>query len=553
MISTLLSTRWLSIRNSLFRASRPERSRAWRGILFSLVVMGGVGAVAYAFLDPFVRHSEEERSLQLLLSRLPAFGLFSAFWMLLLSALTVGIQTFYLNAELGLLLSAPIRPRSIFFAKFFEATLTNAALFLTLAAPIGCAYGLAKGELTLPFIVELAVVLTVFSALPTALGIVCSFLLMRVLPANRTRDLLAAIGFAVFAGVYFLLSVSVSRLQNADAETVREKTIGLSGIVNARLLQEGPWAWAWDALSGNYTSRDVWMRIAGLAVLALVTVILAAGIAQWLHWRGWVTAQEGSTRGKAKAVKSGSWDARFGLLSGPVRAVFLKDMRTLRRDMRQLSLLFIPMAVVAVFLFNISENPSLGRIEPVLFVQTLFLILAPISLRLAMGGFIAESGAFWLTMSAPNDPTQTLLGKFIYAYVLSLPLGLIATVGYAMLIGMDAGRTAFSLTLVILSMAGFCGIGVGASAFFADFRVGNPRFTLSAGARLVMFGVQMGYLALISVATGLSWFLVTSGNISPPLVYTGAVVTIAGLSGAAAVVPLLLGAARLRRMEWGRQ
>lgn len=515
--------------------------------------MGGVGAVAYAFLDPFVRHSEEERSLQLLLSRLPAFGLFSAFWMLLLSALTVGIQTFYLNAELGLLLSAPIRPRSIFFAKFFEATLTNAALFLTLAAPIGCAYGLAKGELTLPFIVELAVVLTVFSALPTALGIVCSFLLMRVLPANRTRDLLAAIGFAVFAGVYFLLSVSVSRLQNADAETVREKTIGLSGIVNARLLQEGPWAWAWDALSGNYTSRDVWMRIAGLAVLALVTVILAAGIAQWLHWRGWVTAQEGSTRGKAKAVKSGSWDARFGLLSGPVRAVFLKDMRTLRRDMRQLSLLFIPMAVVAVFLFNISENPSLGRIEPVLFVQTLFLILAPISLRLAMGGFIAESGAFWLTMSAPNDPTQTLLGKFIYAYVLSLPLGLIATVGYAMLIGMDAGRTAFSLTLVILSMAGFCGIGVGASAFFADFRVGNPRFTLSAGARLVMFGVQMGYLALISVATGLSWFLVTSGNISPPLVYTGAVVTIAGLSGAAAVVPLLLGAARLRRMEWGRQ
>jgi ABC-2 type transport system permease protein len=550
MVLTLLSVRWLSLRNSLVRSDKRERRRTRASLLVSAGVILGVGGLAYTFFEPFVSFSASDRSMREALVGLPSFAFFSAFWMLMLSAVTVGIQTFYLSQEMPLLLATPTSPRAIFGAKFAEATAANAGLFVTIGAPLLLAYGFARGTVTPPFLFQVLLVLLAYAALPTGLGLLLSFILMRILPANRTRDILAALGVAAFAGVYFILSVGVTRMHDSDAGALRYGAARLAETVSAPLFGRGPWAWAGQALNGEYADSAVWHRIGLLAVCAGMSVAITSLAAQLLHWRGWVNAQEiASTQRSAQAV-SGAWERRLSRMPGPVRGVFLKDIRTLRRDMRQLSMFFIPMAVVAVFLFNVAKTPGFHRIEPVLFTQTLFVMLAPISLRLAMGGFVGENRAFWLMLTAPNDPITTLGGKFMYAYMLTLPLAVGATALYAALVQLSGVQMLVSTTLVVCAMAGFCGIGVGACALLADFGADNPRFTISAGARLVMFGFQLLYLVLLALTTTLAWAFVKYRDMEALLIYSVAGLAVIAVSLAFGYTPLALGARRLRRLEW---
>lgn len=550
MLHTLLSVRVAYWKNSLCRGTAQERRRAQGGLFACLVIIVGIGLFAYAFLAPFVELSYQSPAMQKALERLPAFACFAAFWMLLVSGVTVGIQTFYLQSDLSLLLSAPISPRAIFAAKFVEATLTNAALSFTLGAPVLLAYSFARGTITPPFLLHLLLLLIAYATLPTALGVLFAFLLMRVLPANRTRDLLAALGILVFAGGYFAVSIAVSRLNNTSA--LQHGIEHLAATLDSPAFHLGVWAWAGDILSGAARGNGLWLRLGWLWLVAGGTILLTAGAAQAVYWRGWTNAQESGSRVRICLGGTGNgWEQRLARLPGPLRAVFLKDMRSLGRDMRQLSLLFIPVAVIAVFLFNITQSPLLAsrRLPTLMLVLSLFLILAPISLRLAMSGFVTENQAVWLMLAAPNDPAAMLFGKFLYTYLLSLPLAVAATVLCGLIQRVSVGETLLNLLLVLCAMASFCGIGVGASAFFSDFRTDNPRFTISAVGRLCTVLGQIGYLLLLGVVAVVGAVLLRQGIAASAVIGGGAAVILV-LSALAVFGSLEWGARRLRRMEW---
>lgn len=544
-VLALLSVPWRQFRNTLLRSTAAERRRALRNLLSTALIVVMIGTLSYGFLDPFVQLSHESASLRFSLTRLPAMAFFSAFWMLLLSAVTIGIQIFYLSQELPLLLSTPIPPRCVFYAKFVEATAANASLFVTIGAPVLLAYSFARGYITPPYIIYLALVLVAFSALPTGLGILFSFLLMRALPPSRVRDLLAAIGIAAFAAIYFTLSISMRRW--GEMSSVQQGAGRLAALLDAPIFQTGPWAWAGDVLSGDFRTAENWYRIGLLWLVAVAGIAITAQVAQWVHWRGWTSAQETHVAAGTTVPIGEGWERRFRLLPGPMRAVFLKDLRSLRRDMRQLSMLFIPIAVVAVFLFNVTQEQSTRQIPPLVFVLMLFLILAPVSLRLATSGFVTENRAMWVVMTAPNDPSTVLAGKFLYAYVLSLPLALVATLLYGMSVAMSNGEMLVSLGLLGCAVAGFCGIGVGTSAYFSDFTADNPRLTVSAAGRLVIFLIQLGYLILLAAVTILAWIF---RFYAPAAIGMTAAAVVVLVSGAFVLFPLGLGARRLRGLEW---
>lgn len=550
MILTLLSVRWLALKNMVLRAGAQERRRSRVNLLLSALIVGVIGVMSYQFLTPFAAMAEDSPTIATILQDFPAFALFSAFWLLLLSAVTVGIQTFYLNQELPLLLSAPVSARAVFGAKFLEATAANTALFLTIGIPLTISYGMAREFALIVYLPLVAMTMVPFCAVPTGIGLLLSFLLMRVLPANRTRDVLGALGIAAFAGIYFALSVSVRRM--GDAHALQENVSRFAGILSAPLFGTGPWAWAGDAISGAHRGDAVAIRLALLWGLAAVTIGITILAAQWMHWRGWAAAQEAARPivGSVKGSRSGRWDRLFAPLPGPLRSVLLKDLRTLRRDMRQLSLLFIPIAVVAVFLVNIWQTPQVHEIPSALLGLSMHPVLAMISLRLAMSGFVGEGRAMWVMLAAPNDPRTIMISKFLYAFGLSSPLAGAVTVIYCLLRMTSGIGWAANLFLSLVAVAGFCGIGVGASVLVSDFRAESARFTISAGARILTFLIQMTYLGLLSVVSVAAWALTAMQGL--PLL---PVMFVSGLSlvGAAAVcvyAPLVMGANRLRQMEW---
>lgn len=513
--------------------------------------------LGYGFIEPFAAAAGDDAAIQLLLARAPAIGLFSSFWLLVLSGVTAGIQTFYLNPEIGLLLAAPARSSSLFVAKLLEATIANAALFLSTAAPILVAYGLALNRFTPSYALSLALALLAFSVLPTGIGVLAAMALMRVLPAGRTRDALAAAGVALFALLYFALSTGVTRIQRADPAVLRGAADRLLAVASSPLLRIGPWAWAGDALGGGLTPSQAWLRIGMLAAVACWTIGLCSALAPRLFFAGWSAAQEadaGAGPGSLPSNRSRWQSAPFrsiaALLSPPVRAVFVKDMLSLTRDMRQLSMLFIPVAVIGVFIANLHSSPTPTGFAALLFAQTLLLILAPICLRLAFAAYVAENRAFWLVMEAPNPPTAAMVGKYAFACVLALPIGIVAAGAYAWTVHLAAIELATSLSLVGLAVLAFCGIGVGACARFCDFSAENARFTMSSSARFGIFGIQIVFMVALAALNLGAWAAIRFAGVSMAPVLAVEVLTAALLAAGFAGITIWWGAARLGKLEW---
>ncbi|HSV73995.1 MAG TPA: hypothetical protein VLH79_09570 [Chthonomonadales bacterium] len=551
MIAPLLKTRLLMYRNTLLRGEPRERRRARSGLIVSAVIVLALGLLSYSFFEPFVLLARTDYTMQVVLVRTPAFAFFSAFWMLLISAITVGIQVLYLNPEMNLLLASPARPRAILAAKFIEATAANATLFLTIGAPLLLAYGLAHGSITQMYVVYLALILIAFCALPTCLGLLLTQVLMRSLPASRTRDFLGAAGIAVFALAYIAMSLSMRSV--GDSAAIRQWSGQAAEVLTSPILLTGPWAWAGDVFAGELGAGAIWLRIGGLWALAAISIAVASAAAQRIFWPGWSAAQEAAARrpGTPAAGPSGSWERRLGLIHPPMRAVLLKDLRCLGRDIRQLSLFMIPLAVVVVILINVQQSPRMGELPAGLLALTIYPILAMISMRIAMSGLVTENRAMWLMMSAPNDPVTVLGGKLLYACALSLPVSVGATVLYAALHGgMGGAEWAGLLIHVSVATVGFCGIGVGTSAYFCDFNADGARFTISGGARIITFLLQMAYLAVLATAAALGFALTVWGVATEPAGALAGVLVAVGATAPVVAVTLSAGARRLRQLEW---
>src|SRR5262249_23693148 len=151
-------------------------------------------------------------------------------------------------------------------------------------------YSFARGTITPPYIIYLVLALPAFAALPTGIGILASFLLMRVLPPNRTRDILGALGILAFACIYFAISISITHTQNTAV--FRQGTANLAARISSPIFRVGPWANAGSILSGDAPASQCWSGIGWLWFWAIVVVAATAVAAQFIHWRGWANAQE---------------------------------------------------------------------------------------------------------------------------------------------------------------------------------------------------------------------------------------------------------------------
>ena len=556
MIFRLVLPRIIGWRNRIIKGDSKQRFAMLRGGLVSLFIFWVIWRMTTEFIRPMAEFGLTEQSLLRLLENLPAQALFWSFWVLVLSSITVGMQVFYLSNEIPLLLTAPISPSTVFVAKLVDATAINAALFMYVGLPVGAAYLYVQGLFSVSSLLTMIFALTAFSAIPAAIGSVASILLMRVLPVGRFREAFAAFGMTAFAAIYFFVTTRMTRIKGGDPEEFRQRTQILSTMMRSGLGDHGPWAWA-ASLVRPGAQIDKLLNFVLLTLTSLISVAIAATIARGLYSRGWLSSQEGVVLGNtsnAREPKRDMAESFLKMVPMPVRAVLLKDFRTLMRDMRQMSMLFIPISVVGVFLFNLSESRIAHDLEPLLLVQGLYFVLAPVCLRISTGAFVGETSAFWLVLTSPNNVLSCLMGKFLYSVLLSLPIGIVATVGFSVFNGIGGGRTALSLFLSVLAMTGFSGIGVGGSALFVNVGtspINEGRFGFGAKGRLLMFGMQLIYFALLVIATWITWFLVVQMKLNVVATFSVSGIILMGIATATAVLPLMMGARRITKLEWG--
>lgn len=563
MLQLLIRNKLNIAANMLRRGTSATRVRALTMGVLLAAVFGLVYVAARNGFDaieqPIYYPNGARNAIFGLLATVPPGFFFACFFMLVTSAITIGFQTLYLAPELSLLMASPVPPRTIFVAKFLEAVSANSGLFAVFGLPILLAYAAAQAALSVEYLLMLLLVFAGFSAIATSIGLLACILLARVIsPANALRTL----GGLVM--ISFLLFFASSMWMMEDLHRFTARGGDITVLFQGRwadcqtMLKFPPWSWAGRVVSRMVMEGDFAGAIAQLAKLlglGLGVVTIVSNLAGRLWYSGWVSGQDLATvRGKRRRAATRLLiEGLLFLLPAPIRGVALKDIREFGRDIRQLSLLVMPITAIMLLALSIRLGSgavfggTAGGVFPLIVA---FVLVASLNYRIALSAFTNENRAFWILHSSPAGMAGILAGKAIFAYLVSGTVCVIALAVFYPISRIEPPTLGTALLFFIAGFAALCGQGIGLSALFADFNKENPRDAVSLLGRVVCLLMDLVYLGITFVLAGLVWSGSKLLGFSPAVGWVSAGVVVVLISAAFAIFPILIGARRLSRMEW---
>jgi len=299
------------------------------------------------------------------------FGLAFAFLMMVSSGIVLAVQALYARGDMDLLLSSPLRPRTIMVVRG-----------LAIAATVGG----GLGALVLPFANMLALFVTAKWLLAYA-AIVCMALLgtgTSLILAHGLFRLLGPRRARLFAQVFGgLLAATVPLLgQIPSAMSATAKQHAASGLMALIASGPGPDSWLW------LPARAFTGEPAALAAAALFCggafVLATVGLARALIGNSIAAAGSASGRAPAQAVRA----SRFRTATASV--LRRKELRLIARD----PWLIAQMAQQMIFLAPLGLMLWRNGVSGVSAAWLLLVVVAGM-----VGGNLA-----WLAVSGENAP-----------------------------------------------------------------------------------------------------------------------------------------------------
>lgn len=479
-----------------FRRGSIKRKLGY-GILGLLLIAGlALAFMLSRFLLGILNSAEFNRligSQPDLLESIPVLIVTATFIGVLMTSFGVLLQVLYLAGDMDFLLTAPIPTRAVFIFKLLQAILPNFSLTLLFGLPVLFGLGASAGYNLLYY----PLVLIMLSGLALAAAGLSSLLVMaivRIFPARRVAEVL---GFLV--GLLSFVCSQSGQLTNY-AELAPQQAGQVFRLTSNLNSDWSPLAWAGRGLvfvgEGHWTNG---IGLFGLSLgLSLVIFLISLVAAENLYLAGWTNVQ--SIRPKRKVSRRTTRISGRGLsltkmveISIPqvLRGIVIKDFLVLRRDLRNLSNLVMPLifgVVYTVMLLRSGGEASLGRgAGPEWFNQaarnfnlyanvgiSLFVSWSLVS-RLALMSFSQEGQNYWVLRSAPVSTFQLMTAKLLVAYLPGLVLGWVFIL--VMYLARPGGLSVlvFSLLVVALCNAGIAGINLGFGIAGANFTWDDPR------------------------------------------------------------------------------
>lgn len=463
--------------------------------------------------------------------------------LLIFTGITRALYGMYLSRDLDVLLSMPIKERTVFAYKFWEVFASNGAMFAFLGLPALVAYGVATGSSVLFYPVMLLVSVMVVMV-PTGLCVLLIMPLMRLVPPGKAKEIVAALG--ALAGIIIWV---VFYLFNPPGSGAAFSPSG--GISNSRVLHAPPGSWASEAVTGAATLD--WERLFGglwpLALLAFGLYAVCLALAGWAYATGRARAAESS----GKVRSSGGIGVLFGWLPRDARAVAVKDLTCLPRDYRRLAGLVMPLALGTFYATFNSVSGSEGG-GAGLFSIVPYLVAAGISATgpswgEALQTIGGEGRSYGILAASPMSPGRVLLGKWIGGTTVGSVLAILASAIVSLLPGF------FYLPGLLLGLIGGPAIaaavsayGVGISAMFPRFDWDNPNRATTFEGNILTTLCFLGLLVLSGVCFAGWYFL---GNVISSWISAALIIPVWLLvAGIPAYAVASMGARRLELMEW---
>ncbi|MDR1081502.1 MAG: hypothetical protein LBQ79_11225 [Deltaproteobacteria bacterium] len=461
--------------------------------------------------------------------------------LLVFSAFITALSNFYLSRDLSLLMAAPVDRESVFWARSVQSLVSSAWMPVAFLVPVFLAFGYAFRAEWLYY------ALIVPASLPVVL--IASFLaqtlvilLVNVLPARRTRDIVSLLGLLGFAALYMVFRL-LRPEQLVNPESFRS-VAGYLASLQTPTSPMFPTTWAqdllWPLLGGSAADfRGIYLAL--LWVMAGVCAVASSYAAHFLYWAGYNKSQEGAGRQKAGGLLN-LFAGAFRIIKNPeARAVAVKDFKIFFRDHTQWSQLFLLGALMIIYLYNFSvlnlkryplQAFFLENVLAFLNVGLVGLVSATLSLRFAFPSISAEGFSYWIIRSSPVSVRDFMHEKLCFWLIPIMCVALTLTWLTSRFLDAAPVMAGTAFVLTILLTPGLCALGVGLGSRFPRFDTENlAQVPTGYGGLIFMVSSSLSLLAIIGASAwpvvryirirrGLSGFGLKEGILIPLLALT---------------------------------
>jgi ABC-2 type transport system permease protein len=502
----LLRPKWLAVRNR-FRF-RQEGSLVRSLFLLGLII--GFWLVMYFLLSSFLYQFKIlEEFGEILPGKLLSMIFLILLGVLMWSSLLTSFGVFFLSEDLQLVKSAPVSEDAFYISRLIETIVDASWMVVLFVLPVFVAYGVVfEGTLSY-YLVSVGALLS-FVVIPCVLGIGLTMLLVNIFPAQRAKDVLMLVSLIFFAGLIFTFRVlRPERLLDPESFS---NMVEFFEVMRAPLSPFLPSQWAAESIATFIVGTEVydpfWLGM--LVISAMAAVVLGMWVSGSTHRYGFTKTQEVR---RSRLTRSPVLDRIIGLYSfffpRQLKEIISKDVKTLVRDITQWSQMFLLMALVVVYVYNIRVLPQAAgsyflRISVVNVVAFLNIglsgsVVAAVALRFVFPAVSLEGRAFWLVRSSPLGLKGFLWSKYWISFFPLLLLGETLIVLTNWLLDVHPLLMWVGVVTNFLLVIGITSLGIGVGAVHPKFHWENVSKIPSGFGGIVFMVLAMSFIAVILV------------------------------------------------------
>ena len=486
--------------------------------------------------------------------------LFSLFFlgmglMLVMSAVITSYSTLYRSQEVPFLLVRPLPTSQIVLYKFAESTYFSTWAFVFIIVPFVGAY--AAHERLSPLF---AIWTVLFSApfLVVCSGIGTAVIVAAVRWYPRRFGLKPVV--ALFAGLIVWAAVRIA----GEAASVEDAQFTLSTLVPGLRLASNPLLPStWMAEGILAMSRAQWLRGAMLLASLTASALVVSAVVEWAGSRTFRAAWEQLETGGGRRARSSAvfrrLDAALRFLTGDLRAMIMKDVRTFFRDPMQWSQGLIFFGLLGMYFANLRSfhydtyGAQWRNMVSFLNIFSVSAVLCSLGARFIYPQLSLEGQGFWLLGLSPTSMRRVVLAKLALAGFVTVTVSLLLIALSTAMLRMDAIVRNVSLLLIAsVALAVTC-LSTGLGALFLDLRQRNPAAIVGGFGGTVNLVVSLTFMLATIIPFGLVFHMRVGGIVGETTFARGlgyCLAWLAALTALAVFVPVALGIRALNRRDY---
>lgn len=423
-----------------------------------------------------------------------------SFVVLFFSALTASIGSFFSDLDLDIYHAAPVPRIRILVARWAKTFLQSAWVVILFLTPLFAALAV-QYKLGVLFVIETVLYLAVLLATPVSLASALIIVLIRYFPVRRVHQIVVTLAIIMLTLV--VVGFRMTRPERLFREISTDDVVRVLEAIEIPAAKYYPSGWFADVVVGGIEHTPSFVsasRLLGLAGAAFA-LFLFVGRA---YFAAFVRARE-----SLAPVALGSTpmlrvlDSLLARRDPMVRAMTSKEVRVLTRDVAQWSQLFMMIALLFIYLYNIKTLPLEGDVRAVLVAFANLgmcgFVIAAICLRFAYPSVSSEGRAFWILRTAPISYRRLL---WVKAIVFAIPLTILAIflTGFAnVLLSSPLPVWIYTMSASVVMAVTLVSLGVGMGGIAPNFASESPlEVGLSLGGFAYM-AISMMYVGAMMI------------------------------------------------------